>query len=339
MTRVGLIVNPAAGRDIRRLTGGANVVDNYAKRRVAECVLDGLTVVPDPPAVSVMPDKAGIARHAVAQAPEDLTVEALDIPVEQTAADTRRAAAHFREQTDAVVALGGDGTTRDVALELGETPLVSVSTGTNNVVPTAIDGTVAGAAVALVATGVVDPVEVTSRHSMVEARAETPHGEECVTGLAGVEISDRSFVGTRAVLDPDDLRGGVVTRAHPGDIGLSGVAGAVAPVAPDADGGVALRLTNSANAARTVRAIIAPGMTATIGIAEHQRLASGESVQFDVADGVVGADGERELELVDTTVEIGVSSDGPQLINVNDTLDAASRTGALVRGRLPIDED
>jgi hypothetical protein len=324
-------VNPAAGRDIRRLTGGASVVDNYAKRRVAECVCSGLTLVDTPPRVSVMPDKTGIAEHVVEEAPDGIEIDTLDMVVEESAADTRRAAAHFRDHADAVVVLGGDGTSRDVATELGDVPLVSVSTGTNNVVPTPVDGTVAGAAAAVVATGAVDADAVSSRHGRVEVVADDVTGRTELMGLATVEVIDRPFVGTRAVIDPTELLGGVVTRAHPSDIGLGSVAGCLAPLAPDDPGGVALRLCDPESAPRTVRAIVAPGLTTSVGVAEHEPLGWDESATFEVTDGVVGADGEREIELVDATVEMTPTADGPRLVAVRDALSAATDAGALVR--------
>jgi hypothetical protein len=330
VTRVGLVVNPAAGRDIRRLTGGASVVDDYAKRRVAGCVLEGLTAVPDPPGVRVMPDRAGIADHVLEEARDGLEAETLDLTVEKSAADTRRAAAWFREEgVGAVVVLGGDGTTRDVANEIGSVPVVAVSTGTNNVVPSAVDGTVAGVAAALVATGVVPAEAVTKRHGRIEARAETPNGEQRLTALAAAEVSSRSFIGSRALLDPGDLRGGVVSRAHAGDIGLPAVAGALESVAPDDPGGVALRLTDPGDVPRTARAILAPGVVATVGIESVERVEPDEPVAFEVPDGVVGADGERELELTDATVEFRVRLDGPQLVDVDAALAAGVDAGAF----------
>jgi hypothetical protein len=336
--RVGLVVNPAAGRDIRRLTGGASVVDNYAKRRIAECVLAGLTVLPEPPDVSVMPDKAGIAANTVDEAPAAVAAEQLDMAIEESAADTRRAAAHFREHADAVVVLGGDGTTRDVATELGDVPLVAVSTGTNNVVPTPVDGTVAGAAAAVVATGAVGAEAVTSRHGRIEVVADDVTGEKRLTGLAAVEITDRPFVGTRAVVDPSELLGGVVSRAHPGEIGLSCIAGCIEPVAPHEPGGAAVRLGDPETSARTVRAMLAPGLTTEVGVASHDPLGWDEPATFEVSDGVVGADGERELELVDATVEITPSADGPRLVDVDAALGAAAETGLLVRDGPPVGE-
>ncbi len=323
--RIGLIVNPAAGRDIRRLTGGASVVDNYAKRRVAECVLEGLSAVPDPPSALLMPDTAGIAESAAEEVP-DISTELLDLVPEGTAADTRRAAARFREEADAIVVLGGDGTSRDTALECGDVPLLPVSTGTNNVVPNAVDGTVAGAAAALVATGAVDADAVTARHGMVEARTRS---DDTVTGLASVELSNRSFVGTRAMLDAADLAGGIVSRANPADIGLSSVAGGFGSLAADEPGAIGLRLADADASARTVRSIVAPGMVAEIGVDEHRRLSENEPMSIEVGEGVIGADGERELEIIEETVEFRSVGGGPRLVSLEGVFERAARSGVL----------
>jgi len=330
VSHVGLIVNPAAGRDVRRLTGGATVVDNYAKRRVAECVLDGLTATTDPPAVQVMPDRSGIAEHAIAESPDAVDATALEMPIEKSAADTRRAAARFQEdEVAAVVVLGGDGTTRDVATAIGDVPVIAVSTGTNNVVPTSVEGTVAGVAAALLATGAVSATDVTTRHGTVDVRTTSSDDDRSLTALAASEVSARSFIGTRALLEPADLVGGVVSRAHPADIGLAAIAGAIEPVAPDDPGGVGLRLTNPETASRTVRAVLAPGVTATVGIEAAERLEWNEPFTFEIPDGVVGADGERELEFTDATVELTPVPEGPRLVDVEATLAGGASAGAL----------
>lgn len=326
MSHLGVIVNPAAGRDIRRLTSGASVVDNHAKRRVAECVLAGLTVVPDPPEVTLMPDESGIAASVAENTPENVSTGLLDMSPTGSAADTRRAAERFQGKADALIVLGGDGTTRDAALGCSNLPLLPVSTGTNNVVPSAIDGTVAGAAAALVATGAVDDELVTYRHQMVEARTESG---DLVRGIAAVELSDRSFIGTRALLDPDDLLGGIVSRASPSAIGLSGVAGALDSLAPDEPDSIALRLADAKTCDRTARAIVAPGVTAKFGITEFQRISDGSSMSVDVTDAVVGADGERELEVTDETVEFYPVPNGPQLISCETVFDCAAENGVL----------
>ncbi|WP_336346016.1 NAD(+)/NADH kinase [Halalkalicoccus ordinarius] len=329
MSHIGIIVNPAAGRDIRRLTGGASVVDNHTKRRIAECVLAGLTLLPDPPTVTLMPDNAGIAANIVKNAPKDVSVELLDMSITGSATDTRRAAERFRTEADSLVVLGGDGTSRDAALECGDVPLLSVSTGTNNVVPSAIDGTVAGAAAALVATDAVDNESVTYHHGMVEAQTESG---DSVTGLAAVELSDRSFVGTRALLDPDELLGGIVSRASPSEIGLSGIAGALGPLEPSTPDAIGLCLADAEMSEHTVRAIVAPGVTTSVGIEEYRQLSNGESMTIEISEGVIGADGERELEITDETVEFRPVPDGPRLVSFEAVFERAARSGVLSNG-------
>ncbi|WP_435348917.1 NAD(+)/NADH kinase [Haloarchaeobius sp. HRN-SO-5] len=327
MALVGLVVNPAAGRDIRRLTGGASVSDNYAKRRSAESVLEGLTIVDDPPAALVMPDKAGIGQDAVESAPDELDARVLDVPVTGDRADTTRAAERFRETADVVVVLGGDGTNRDVAAGIGAVPVAAVSTGTNNVVPTPIDGTAAGAAAALVARGVGPTADLAVSHGMVVATVESDAGTKTLRGLATLGVVDRSFVGTRAVLDASDFVGGVVSRAHPSEIGLSGVAGALTKHEAGSPGGVGIRLGPAFTTPRSVRAMTVPGGVDAVGVEEWCRLDDEEGMAFAVRDSVLSVDGERHLEVRDAEVTLRPVSDGPRVLQFDAVFDAAQGRG------------
>jgi len=312
---VGLVVNPAAGRDIRRLVGGASVSDAYSKRRTAACVLAGLTLGDDVD-VLVMPDRGSLGQRIVEDAPDDLSVSTLDMPVGGDREDTRRAAARFADEADAVVVLGGDGTNRDVAHTIGDVPVVSVSTGTNNVVPSAVDGTVAGGAAALVATGVVPSGDVTTRHGMVEAVAEAPNGTQQLRGLATLGVIDQAFVGTRALLDASTIVGGVVSRASPTEIGLSGIAGGLTLHSLDEPGGVGFRVGAAESTDQHVRAVTVPGVVERIGIDEWRHLDDDEPLSFAIDRGVLSVDGERELELRDADVAVRPVADGPLLVDV-----------------------
>lgn len=325
MTTVGVIVNPAAGRDIRRLAGTAVVTDNYEKRRIATAVLEGLTMVSQRVDVAVMPDRGSIGESIVDDAPEAVSSRLLDLSTEATAADTRRAAERFRTTADAVVVLGGDGTVRDVAQTIGDVPVAAVSTGTNNVVPSFIDGTVAGAAAGLVATGAVPVSDAVFRHGMVEATIEEPSRERSVRGLVTVGIVDRPFVGSRAVLHGSDFVGGVTSRASPADIGLSGIAGTVQVHPPTTSGGVLVRLAPLETARRTVRAITLPGVVERLGIEESAQLEDEETAEFEVTEGVVSVDGERELEVTDGLVRMRPVRDGPRIIRFEEAFEIAAR--------------
>ena len=323
---VGLIVNPVAGRDIRRLTGGASVSSNYAKRRTATCVLEGLTLTDDAE-VLVMPDNAGLADRIVDDAPEDLTVNLLDMTVTASGEDARNAAERFSEEADAVVVLGGDGTNRDVAHGIGDVPVVSISTGTNNVIPTAVDGTVAGIATGLIASGAVPAEETTIRHGTVEAAVNDGSEERRIRGLATLGVMDQQFVGTRAILDPEDVVGCVVSRASPSEIGLSGIAGGLAVHRPDDPGGIGFQLGTASEPQQEVHAVTVPGVLSRIPVEEYRTLDDGEAFEFDVATGVISADGERELEVRDASVRLRPVADGPRLVDIDAVIERGAKEG------------
>src|SRR5579864_6701689 len=76
------------------------------------------------------------------------------MPVLATSADSTRAAQILAEMdAGCIITLGGDGTNRAVARGCGSVPLVPISTGTNNVFPTFLEGTIAGMAAGLVEGG------------------------------------------------------------------------------------------------------------------------------------------------------------------------------------------
>ena len=326
---IGLIVNPSAGRDSRRLVGSAVVSDNYAKRWAGVSVLEGLTGVSEPVEALVMPDETGIAQRILDNAPEEVAVRTLDIPVQGSREDTRRAAARLRELADVVVVLGGDGTVRDVTMEAGDLPIAGISTGTNNVVPTYIDGTAAGLGAAVLATGGVDPDEVTYRHGTVRGVIEEPHGKREVMGLGTAGVIDQEFTGTRAILHSADFVGGVVSRADAGDSGLSGMIGTLETKRPDDPGGIGARFGPPEETDRAVRAIPVPGVVDRIGIEDYRDLADGEEMEFEIGRGVVSFDGERDVEVQDARIRLWPSTDGPRLVDFDALFEKATAAGCF----------
>src|SRR5712671_2028048 len=224
---VGIIANPASGRDIRRLVAHGTVFDNNEKTAIVRRVLLGLEAV-GIRRVAYMPEHDfGILPRALSELhghPLQIAADPLEMPVLGTSADSTRAAQLLAEQgAGCIITLGGDGTNRAVAMGSGTVPLVPISTGTNNVFPTFMEGTIAGMAAGLVATG----------HISSNTLRRTPrlavlvNGKEKESALVDVVLSSVPFVGSRAIWDLSTVREVVLSRVAPASIGLSALGGAL----------------------------------------------------------------------------------------------------------------
>ena len=317
-TTVGLIANPAAGRDIRRLTARASLVPNHEKASIVRRVLHGLAAA-GVDTVVYLADNAGIVAAAVDGGRPPLAMDALDVRAHGWASDSTEAARRLAAAgVGAIVTLGGDGTNRAVAAACGDVPLVAISTGTNNVFPTMVDGTVAGLAAGLVATGTVAADRVTRRVKRVEVQA---------AGTADFALIDAAactdpFVGTRAIWDAGRVRALVLTRAEPWSVGLSAIGGGLRPLGPDEPMGLYVELGDGPR----VVAAVAPGVVARVPVRRWRLLELHEPVAFAADARTVALDGERELA-VDGGATAAVTLNGPRLVDIRATLQAAVANG------------
>src|SRR4051812_16045095 len=169
---VGIIANPDAGRDVRRLLGHASTSTIADKVGVVRRVAIG-AVRAGADRLLVLPDPHGICRRALSTAQLDVEVEEIQVPRTHDERETVAAAELLRQQrAQVVVVLGGDGTNRAVARGWQDAPIVALSTGTNNVFPSHLEPTVAGSAAGLVAAGRLDLAEVASRVKTVHVEIE-----------------------------------------------------------------------------------------------------------------------------------------------------------------------
>ena len=130
MSRVGIIANPASGKDIRRLVSQATVISNYEKTAIVKRVILGLdsTGVEE---ILIMPDYYGLgekALEALSQHVLSSKITILNFEVEGNQDDSIHAAQIMTEsKVECIITLGGDGTNRVVSKACGEVPLIPIS--------------------------------------------------------------------------------------------------------------------------------------------------------------------------------------------------------------------
>ena len=115
LSSVGIVANPAAGKDIRRIVAQGRFVPNHEKVNILKRVLAGLDAA-NVERVIFMPDTGSLGKSALAGMELNLSVEFVNMPVFHEENDSSRAAKAMRESgVGCIVTLGGDGTNRAVA--------------------------------------------------------------------------------------------------------------------------------------------------------------------------------------------------------------------------------
>ena len=338
MSPVGIIANPAASKDIRRLVAQGRVVPDWEKVNVVRRAMLGLQSV-GVDRVIAMPDSSHLVQRAADDPHLSIEVELLRMSALYNEGDTIRAAAAMSELgVGCVITLGGDGTNRAVARGARDLPLVAISTGTNNVFPVMVEGTTAGMAAGLVANGSV-PLEAASVQS--KTIAVIIDGEDRDIALVDVALSKERFVATRAIWDMNTIYEVFLTRAEPSSIGLSSIGARLEAVSLADEGGLHYRITeggisdDGSQVANKdghvgVRAPIAPGSVPVVGIESWQRIADGQRVTIERRHSTVALDGERSFSVnPDNLLEIEVRRDGPPVVSVDAALRHAAASGVF----------
>jgi len=327
---VGVIANPASGRDMRRLLGWASVFPTAEKVHVVLRLLSAMGSLGVQQAW-MPPDAAGIAERVreaadLARTRRGLampSVRVLDMRRGDSAADSTEAAALMREHGTALIAvLGGDGTHRAVAKGCADVPLATLSTGTNNAFPALGEATSVGLASALAISGRVPDAIALRGNKRIRLRG--PDVDELA--LVDVCLTRQLDIGGRAVWRSEDLIDLYAAFAEPTAIGLSAIAGLAHPVSRDDRFGIHLRF----GAGRVLAAPLMPGTVAPVSVASVHRLDPGVPLRLRALRGTVALDGEREIE-IEAERELSLELDwgGPRTVAVAAVLAHAAQTGLL----------
>ena len=323
--RLGIIVNPFSGRDVRRVAARASTSDHHEKQQqVTRLVLGALAAGVDRIYLGHEPFR--INEKAVENLPERNQVEILRYPLTHTAADTRSMCQlMWAEGCRVFIVLGGDGTSRIVADEIPEAIILPLSTGTNNVFPYRLEASVAGTAAGMVASG-----KVSAALCRPCKRITVEFEGQSEIALVDAVLLRNDFIGSLLPFAAENLSTILLTRAEPASVGISPIGGYLLPTGHHDDAGVATECTPDAD--QRVNVPISPGLHQDVGIAAIRRLELGETIEFQ-GPGIIAFDGDRITKLSEGETATGrVERDGPGIIEADMVMAEAARQNLFTKG-------
>jgi len=300
------------------------VFDNQEKVRIVRRVLLGLAAV-GVKRICYMPDYFGIVRRALDPIKISAEVSPVEVTLQGNQEDSVEAGRVMESGGVAcIVTVGGDGTNRAVVKGTLSSPILPISTGTNNVFPFMVEGTIAGLAAGLVATRKVTLEEGGFTSTLLEVVMD---GKAVDLALVDAVVYDDVFVGSRAVWDMDRVRQVFLNRAEPDSIGLSAIGGLIAPIRAWEPRCLHLELGNHG---LPVTAPVAPGMVKRLLVSQKEIMNVDEAAEVRFVPSVLALDGEREVEVKPgQRVSLRLSRNGPKVVDVKRTMAAAAKKGAL----------
>jgi len=296
---VGIIANPVSGSDIRRIISHAGNMTISDRANIVLRLLAGLAAT-GVQKVVMMPENSGITGHllrglkrAASQGKTDFPqLDILEMPVTGKAADSSLATKMMREMdVSAIIILGGDGTHRVVVAECANIPVASVSSGTNNAFAQMREPTITGLAVGLAVTGRIPPGVAFRFNKRLEVQVNGHHD----IALVDVAIVSERFVGARAIWRTNNFRELFVAFAEPSSIGMSSIAGLLAPVTRDQPFGRHIVFSPLEKASLVLNVPLAPGLMELVGIDRVEEFHFDQQAIIAGSTGSLALDGEREI--------------------------------------------
>ncbi|HEY5555935.1 ATP-NAD kinase family protein [Acetobacterium sp.] len=327
MASIGIIANPASGKDIRRLVSHATVIDNNEKINIVERIILGAQEC-GVNKVYIMPDPYHMGYRVIdtleTSGELKCNIVVIDIDTVDGIEDTINSVRFMNEKNvGCIITLGGDGTNRAVAKEIKDIPLIAISTGTNNVYPVMIEGTIAGIAAGVVASGKFNKALCTIKDKLIEV-----YKEDKLMDIALIDavISRDVFVGARALWDIETIEKIFVARSHPASIGFSAVIGSKMIIREEDDFGAYVSVNKNGSC---VLAPMAAGIVLPIATDQPILLSLNETFEFTTfCRGTIALDGEREIEFhEDQNFGFKITRNGPYHIDIRKAIEVGQMNG------------
>lgn len=327
MTSIGIIANPASGKDIRRLLSHATTIDNYEKLNIVERIIlgaqafgvDNVIIMPDAYNLGYrVEEKLKINREL------NCKINVIDMLYHDNATDTINSVKYMEESNvGCIVILGGDGTNRAVAKVIKTTPIISISTGTNNVYPVMIEGTIAGIAAAVVASNSFEKKQLMIKDKQIEIFKDDKLID---IALIDAVVTKDIYIGAKAIYEMDKIEKVFVTRSHPASIGFSSIVGCKKVIKPEDNFGAYMDVNTKGN---KILVPVAAGIISLLSVNEPFLVRIDEKYKYVSKNkGTVALDGEKEIEFSENeNITFKITRNGPYHVNVKSTLEIAQING------------
>lgn len=313
MYKVGIIANPSAGKDIRRLVAFGRVISNQEKANIITRFIRGLVYkgIKD---FYFMPDKSGLFRPSVNEFKNQINSYFLDTKHYDGAEQTIYASKLINKlRCDCVLVLGGDGTNRLVAKNIGNIPIIPISTGTNNAFPILIDPTIAGLAAGFYIKNKKDFNYLIKQYPFLKIVIDKEKEDIALVDLA---LSNQNFVGSKAIWDPAVIDQLYLTQSNPVSIGLSSIGSKLTQIPKNN----ALRIFFG-NQGKKTYATIAPGLISDLTIKKWELFSFTKKINLTGYLGTIALDGEREIEIYKKNkLQISLEKSGPWVLDVIESV-------------------
>jgi predicted polyphosphate/ATP-dependent NAD kinase len=312
-SKVGIILNPMAGRDVRRIVANAEFISLYLKINVTKRFILGLDFV-GVDEVILMPDIYGLAEEVVEELRRrvSLKLRLIEMTSKGTVEDTVQAARLMKASgVNLIAGFGGDGTLRAIFKGAGVIPLLGIPLGTNNVLSrSSYEPSVLGILVGFIARGIIPLHKTVIPMKVVKLYV---NGGLADTALIDLAFISESFVGAKAVWRMEPIKYIIYSKCEPTDVGLTSIGGNVQPITFKDDKGLLIELGPGY---LHVPAVIAPGLIEKVPVKSFKTININERIEIPRGKYTIAFDGERELTVTDDVeLQVEVDRSGPLLID------------------------
>lgn len=319
MNKIGIIVNPFSGKDLRRIISQATAIGHDEKIKKVTRMINGMKSF-GIERVYLMPDSYGLNSSiaAITNYEKDtvLSVEVLDFePIDQPE-DTIKAVEMMKEKgVDCLIVLGGDGTSRLVAKTNLEIPIIPVSTGTNNTYPKFWEGTTVGIAAAYISKNKTEE-NLPPKDKRIDIYINNHFTD---IALVDAVVTNIPYVGSKVISSMDEMKEIIVCRSSPESIGFSSIVGTINICEDDDDFGCRLKIGEGEAA---TLAPTSSGQMVEIRYSDfHQMTIGSEHVTRPDYDGTIALDGERTITFRGgDNLKFIITRNGPRKVDVCEVL-------------------